>query len=385
MRSRMNSKACLAQVQGPAQRILSSVLVRVPTGPKVTLAVLIQVVLVAACRTLSLFATCLQLGKLSDQSVRDALRKTLPKSIRRLQEKLNSALQDPLPAKTRRRKRALAIDLHDVPYHGEPKKTNDLVHHKPKSGTTTFFCYGTVCLVERGYRYTLGYTWVRRNEKMTAVLKRLLNCVRQSGVPLRHLLLDRGFYTVSVMAFLQAEKIPFLMPVIFRGRRPRPGQKLTGLRALRRGKAGWSLFTHRGKGQSVTTEICVAYRTYKHHKTHKRHQQKLVFAVWRLSGKATVIRETYRKRFAIESTYRQLGHARIRTSTSDPLLRLFFVGVSLLLRNLWVWLLWLHFGEQEDPAQQRQAKRIQLKGILLALAHQCEFRLRSLLNITPDL
>jgi hypothetical protein len=42
-------------------------------------------------------------------------------------------------------------------------------------------------------------------------------------------------------------------------------------------------------------------------------------------------------RFAIETTDRQMHQARIRTSTRDPMLRLLYVGVALVLRNVWVW------------------------------------------------
>lgn len=40
-------------------------------------------------------------------------------------------------------------------------------------------------------------------------------------------------------------------------------------------------------------------------------------------------------RFGIESSYRQLKQHRIRISSRDPLFRLLFVGLALLLRNLW--------------------------------------------------
>ena len=52
------------------------------------------------------------------------------------------------------------------------------------------------------------------------------------------------------------------------------------------------------------------------------------------------VHQTYRTRFGIESSYRQLPQARIQTCTRDPLLRLLFVGVALILRNVWVWLHW---------------------------------------------
>src|SRR5262249_60720015 len=52
------------------------------------------------------------------------------------------------------------------------------------------------------------------------------------------------------------------------------------------------------------------------------------------------VKETYRQRFGIETSYRQMHQARIRTSTRDPLLRLLYVGVALILRNVWAWLHW---------------------------------------------
>ena len=49
------------------------------------------------------------------------------------------------------------------------------------------------------------------------------------------------------------------------------------------------------------------------------------------------VRQEYRKRFGIETSYRQMNQCRIRTSTRNPVLRLLFVGIALLLRNVWVW------------------------------------------------
>jgi len=46
----------------------------------------------------------------------------------------------------------------------------------------------------------------------------------------------------------------------------------------------------------------------------------------------------YRRRFGIESSYRQWRQARIYTCTREPHLRLLFVAVGLLLRNVWVWI-----------------------------------------------
>ena len=48
----------------------------------------------------------------------------------------------------------------------------------------------------------------------------------------------------------------------------------------------------------------------------------------------------YRKRSAIETAFRTMREARARTSTTDPAVRLLFILVSFLLRNLWVIVRW---------------------------------------------
>src|SRR5690606_7805650 len=123
-----------------------------------------------------------------------------------------------------------------------------------------------------------------------------------------------------------------------RARRPKRGQKATGLRWIKNQKAGWYSHTLKNGKRSVTVSVCVGYRAHKNRKDGKRKAQKLMFAAWRVHGSPTEIREKYRKRFGIESSYRQWRQARIYTCTRNPHLRLVFFFVSLLLRNMWLWI-----------------------------------------------
>jgi hypothetical protein len=131
-------------------------------------------------------------------------------------------------------------------------------------------------------------------------------------------------------------------PVLNAGHVPRPApqkaRRKTGLHWIKRQKAGWHRHTLKNAQRQATLKICVAYRTHKNRKDGKRKQQKLLFAAWRISGSPQEIRQRYRKRFGIESSYRQMRQARIYTCTRQPHLRLLFVAVALILRNLWVWL-----------------------------------------------
>lgn len=60
------------------------------------------------------------------------------------------------------------------------------------------------------------------------------------------------------------------------------------------------------------------------------------YATWRVGGAPVSIRDLYRTRFGVESSYRQLGQVRPRTSTTDGVVRLLWVAVGLILRNAWV-------------------------------------------------
>jgi hypothetical protein len=335
-------------------------------GWQCTAQVLLGIVLRAAARSISVFAAC---RDLSDgpcgQAVLDALEATLPKTVPVLEGRLHAALTDPLPWRVRRRARELAIDWHLQPYYGQPFKSRNEVYRGPaKQGTTKFHAYATACIVEYGHRYTVALTWVRHHESMVTVLRRLLAQIRGIGLKIKRVLVDRAFFNGPVVAFLQAEKLPFLMPVVIRGRVPKKGRKLTGLRWIKRQPAGWYPHTMKNGGRSVAVSICVNYRSYLDRKGRRRRTQKLLFAAWRVYGVPTAIREHYRLRFGIETSFRQMRQARIYTCTRDPRLRLFFLAVALILRNLWVWIHQTHLAEGTGDDFMLHLERLRFKRML---------------------
>ena len=252
-----------------------------------------------------------------------------------------------------------------MPYYGEPQHSrNEIYHSKARQGTTRFHAYATACIVQYGERYTLALTWVRRHETTVVVLRRLLGRIREIGLKIKRLLLDRAFFSCPVTGFLKAERLPFLMPVMFRGRKPKKRRARTGLHWLKRQKAGWYGHTLKSGKQTTRVRICVAYRSYRHHKTMKRGTQKLLFAAWRVHGAPTEIRERYRKRFGIESSYRQLRQARIYTCTRNPRLRLVFIAIALILRNLWVWIHATILADGRGDDKTLRLERLRFKRLL---------------------
>lgn len=370
MRSRMNSILSSTEVhQWALQWLLQARLLK-DHGPLCTAVVVWNVVLRAAARMISVFAACRDLANApSQQAVFNALEDGLPRTLQVLEKRLNWALTTNWPRRLQRRFWQVAIDWHLVPYYGQPERSrNELYYGKPKQGTTKFHAYATACIVQYGQRYTLALTWVRRHESMVTVLRRLLARIDEIGLKIKRLLLDRAFFNVAVTEYLQGRKLPFLMPVVMRGRRSKKRGVRTGLRWIKRQKAGWYPHTLKNGKREVTISVCVAYRTHRNRKDRKRVQQKLLFGAWRVHGCPTDIRECYRKRFGIESSFRQMRQARIYTCTRQPRLRLVFVAVALILRNLWVWIHATILADGRGEGMTLRLERLRFKRLLDWLA-----------------
>jgi len=287
----------------------------------------VWVVLAAAAKLTSIFAICQHLAHSpSDETLRQALLATLPEYAE-LQRRVNRALQGDLPKALRRRRQRLAIDLTLIPYHGLPfAKVQEIYRGQAKSGTSHFHAYASLYVVCHGQRFTVALTPVEQGEKMAAVVKRLLALARKAGVRPRLLLLDRGFYSVEVIRYLQAARVPFLMPAVAHGGQAKKGNPATGIRAfqlLKRG--GWGQHTLRNAAKrTATVSICVYAGNYRGQ--WKRHGRfAWVYAYWGFQpGAPRWVADTYRQRFGIETSYRQMNQARIRTTTRQPGLRFLF-------------------------------------------------------------
>jgi len=343
-------------------------------GWKCTATVVLNILLRAAARSISVSAACRDLaGAPSDQAVMTALEEGLPKTLSVLERRLNEALTGQLPRRLRRRAWQVAIDWHLTPYYGRPfRSRNELYYGKPRQGTKQFHAYASACIIDHGQRYTLALTWVRRHESLVTALRRLVARIREIGLRIKRVFLDRAFFNVPVVAFLQEEKLPFVMPVMYRGRRPKKRRPATGLRWIKQQPAGWYRHTMKNKGQQVTISVCVGYRKHKNRPDGKQVKQKLLFAAWRVTGSPTEIRHRYRKRFGIETSFRQLRQARIYTSTRQPRLRLLFIALALVLRNLWVWIHHMLLSEGDQPHRTLHLERLRFKRMLDWIVHEIQ-------------
>jgi DDE family transposase len=343
---------------------------------KVTATILLTVLFAAAARISSISETCRRLRDAPcEETYAGALYANLF-CLEELKRKVNAAFRAHLPrALRRRRKRPLRviIDLTLIPYYGEHSLDNlEIYRSQKKAGTRSFFAYATAYVLFHGQRFTLAVTPVTRSERLKDVLQGLLHLVGRAGLRPGLLLLDRGFYQAEIIRYLQCARRPFLMPVTCHGRdadHPRGPSGSKVFKAMTR--SGW--FRHtvgdaKKKGRAeATVSICVKRgRVKDRHGRVKWHTW--VYAYWGIAPKRVDwVKRTYRQRFGIETSYRQMNQCRIRTTTREFNVRFLYVAIGLLLRNLWVWLHHVVLSSPRRGCRRYNWDRLRVERMLLWL------------------
>jgi hypothetical protein len=339
---------------------------------------LLRVLVFAAAARLSVHQACQPLERApSAPTVLGTLAQQLS-NLDALEGHVNALLARLIPKGLGKRGRRVAIDLIALPYHGtvEEAHHDEVCRSKAQCGTTHFFTYATAYAVVRGRRYTLALCRVRAKQTMDHVVRTLLARVVTLGIRMKLLLLDRGFYSVRVIQDLITAELPFIMPAVKRGKPPTTPGGPTGTYALAAAKQShWTTYTLRSahEGHVAFDLAVVCHNTRGQRGRHQR--EALLYAPWGVTQRPLGwIRQTYRGRFGSESSSRQVHQARIRTSSRNPVLRLLFVGVALVLRNVWVWLHAEVLAEPHAGARQLRPQSLRfarlLLWLLLEVAHQ---------------
>jgi hypothetical protein len=139
---------------------------------------------------------------------------------------------------------------------------------------------------------------------------------------------------VPVIRWLKACNIPFVMPVIIRG-------KKGGTRALLLPKKSYiTNYTMESITYGSVTFKVYVVGIYLKGKQGKHGIEYQAFAVHKVSIPLHSMPDEYRKRFGIECSYRLKNCSRIRTTTKNPVVRVLYVGIAFLIVDLWIYLIW---------------------------------------------
>jgi putative transposase len=300
-------------------------------GYKLTTEMALNVLLKAAIEKRSIEAVCADLEAVVDSNtLREALnRELIATDLRQHESEFNEALADCIPPAMPRQGLEMAVDFHDEPFYGKSDELRKYtVRGEAQEGTTYFWRIATLYVIWRGVRLTLALTYVLPEDSTLAVLQRLLERRAALGLAPKVLYLDKGFASGAIIRYLQEEvRLPALIACPIRGKRG-------GTRALCRGRKSYrTLYTF---SDGTTTHLAVVATLKRQRSTGRCKRSWLVFIVIHLDWAPKKVLQRYRRRFGIETSYRQLGQVRAHTNSRNPALRFFLLALALLLIDLWV-------------------------------------------------
>jgi len=299
-----------------------------------------RIVLAAAARHTTIEAACADLSDApAANTVRDYLTAQLPpQDVRNLERCCNAALAAVIPAALCAHPQEIALDEHDEPYYGHCDPTdpqNWVCRGEARSGTTYFYRCATAYVMLHDRRLTLAVVFVKPGDAALTIVERLISQVVASGVAIRRLYADKGFCSIPVLSWLAAQHLPAILAVPIRG-------KQGGTRALCHGVRSYRT-THTFQSAEhgrLSVDVAVA-RTYVRRRSGKRTATWCLYACPGEHATPQRIRKRYRRRFGIESSYRQMEQVRARTTSPNVALRFLLMGVALLILNVWIDLHWL--------------------------------------------
>ena len=319
-----------AVIHRDARQTLETNLDWKPFHDSVSVADLLDLLLLMAASASSLFATVRRFFGFSHETARQAVQANLP-SMSRLITGLARTLHDvaQFSRQDRRRRWTVAIDTHNVAYYGQ--RNPYVIGGPKKQGTKWFFCYATAVLLHKHRRYTIALCPVPTNTKPHTIVQTLLEQIAAQGLKIRGVVLDSAFDSGDTLLLLQERGLAYTVPLRRKGNtRNARNRCFEGQHRLIR----WVEWTTEKTRRLVRTRTLLW----------KGRPKTMVFAFQGWSGErarnihqqALRQRRLYRQRFGIETSYRQKNQAQARTTSRDPVYRLLLEGLGYVLRQVWV-------------------------------------------------
>jgi hypothetical protein len=175
-------------------------------------------------------------------------------------------------------------------------------------------------------------TYVRSDETEADAVERILDRAAAYPFDIDLLLADRGFYNERIIG-RSREIAATVIPVTEKGDRMK--EKLDTHRSY---MTTYRIYKDCEREAQFPLAVCVSYQAGDRNKHGEVVRGYIACGLENQSAKR--IEQLYRKRSAIEASYRLVRQARATTTTHNPVIRFAFMLVSALLENLWLVLRW---------------------------------------------
>ena len=295
----------------------------------------------AAATGTSLHGACQTLDELADDTtMRDHLTKAFPGSAAfEVNKRVKRMIGESARKAISKCPREIAIDTKDFPYYGRADSEGTslsawICRRQAKSGTTRFLTIATAYVMHQGQRVTLASMQVSKGMTQGEIVRELIGHLRPMGIKIKRLYLDRGFASVEVIKVIERMRLSAVIACPIRG-----GEK-SGVRQYCKGKGtNRALHTFKSSKHGTVSVPVAVVRTHNGGNKANRKPRKWTWLIYIMVGvclDTKDVRNAYRRRFGVETSYRVLNQIRPRTTSRNPSIRILLIGIGILLSNLWV-------------------------------------------------
>lgn len=229
-----------------------------------------------------------------------------------------------------------AVDYTNDPYYGKTDSSNEkyVIRSQAKKSTNSFYSYISLYITNKNERFTLSVLPVEKKKTKVEYLSHFIDLIKELNFKIKVLCMDREFYCTDVFEFLQKNNIPHIVPVVKKGKMMK--------QILKGNKARCEQYVMKNAKKRIHLDIVIDVK-YLKGKRDKKGCENLGFVVFGINWTPRKVSTVYRRRFAIESSYRMRNIVKPKTSTKNAEIRYFYTLVAFLLKNIWLYLQKKHF------------------------------------------
>ena len=359
------------QVQEFVLKVLLRIFKWLPMDCEITegkLQIILQIVILASVERKTIHRVCCDRKDTpSSVTIRNSI-KMMFLETQELEKILNHLIKITVNKRILRGQPIVSTDVVLTEYYGDPENPNEVRKGEKRNGTYTFHGFATIYINLKQQRYTLAVTYVFNSDTMLDTIKRLNRYVMRYGIKPKTWIMDKGYYSIGVIKWFIVHKKSALMPARKYGRpvdSPKgptsTNQFLTEKRSCRAEhtiKTSNKEYYSTRKRHSVTFDLAVVVLYPDGRDNPESKKVYLYVAIGLGHMRLKDIHRLYKQRFGIETSYRQTHQARAATCSKSHILRFFFLGVSLVIRNVWIY---LHFNLLYQKCRGRYGKKIVLE------------------------
>ncbi len=262
-----------------------------------------------------------------------------------------------------------AADYTNDPYYGKTDSSNEkyVIRSQAKKSTNSFYSYISLYITNKNERFTLSVLPVEKKKTKVEYLSHFIDLINGLNFKIKVLCLDREFYCTDVFEFLQKNNIPHIVPVV------KKGKKMNQIMKGKRARCGQ--YVMNGHKKKICLDIVIDVK-YLKGKREKKGCENLGFVVFGVKWSPRKVSTVYRRRFAIESSYRMRNIVKPKTSTKNANIRYFYTLISFLLKNVWLYLQKKHFTIVKRGPQVIDEDKFRFETFILLIEEWLRRKLR---------